>query len=318
MRSWLGILACTVLALTPAACSKSRSPSVGGETNWLVRCNASAPCATGSCLCGVCSEACDDSMVCTGDFAGSCTSSRVGVGEALCGQSEQPQGGGLCLPQCDSDRACGERFSCIDGVCVPVLLDLVSLGPDGRPIAGASSTAGSGGAAGTAVPDGGPTVDGCVPGADSGCPLAQGAAPLLARLAQSRQAWDALAADRGETYWYEEHNCVVNAADGGGEAALVQVEEGVARLASTGAVESCAVKVNRYGGLPTLTMNGLHDLCAELLMRRGSAMTLTTDAQGVVQSCFTPDQPGCFDACGSGFALDGWAFGYPGTDAGTR
>ena len=318
MRALLGILACTVLALAPAACSKSRSPSVGGETNWLVRCSDDAPCELGSCLCGVCSQPCDESAVCGGDFAGSCTSSKVGVGATLCGQREQPRGGGLCLPQCRTDATCGERFSCLDEVCVPAAGEL---GPDGGPANGGSSAAGSGGAGGTAVPDGGPTAgDGCVPGVDSGCPLAQGAGPLLERLAESRQAWDTLAASGGETYWYEEQNCVVNVAGGGGDATVVQVEDGVASLASMGPVDSCVVKVNRYGGLPTLTMNGLYDLCAELLTFRGSAITLTTDARGVVQSCFTPDEPGCFDACGSGFALGGWAFGFPGpgADAGAR
>jgi hypothetical protein len=76
--------------------------------------------------------------------------------------------------------------------------------------------------------------------------------------------------------------------------------------------------VNRYGALlKTYTMPELYELCSDLLRLRGREVTLRIDDEGVIASCYTTDAPGCFDACGSGFALTGWGFGRPGQDAGT-
>jgi hypothetical protein len=320
-RATLGILvrALLVSGLLPAlsACSKSRPPSVGGETNWLVRCSDDNACELGSCLCGLCTRECEKHTECTGDFEGACAG-RDEAGAALaCGSNASPAA--VCLPRCSSDDACGERYLCDLGVCIPALPggggppDAGSGGLDGRVI----------GVIGTPFPDGGPSEGGsCNPffpdATVCDLPTVMNIAPLLDELAQSEAAWNALSAEGGDTYWYEEENCAINVVGGGGEATIVQVEDGVARVLDTRAISSCVTTVNRYGALlKTNTMPELYELCRNLLRFGDSEVTLRTGDDGVIASCFSTDAPDCFDACGSGFALTGWGFGHPGQDAGT-
>ena len=82
--SRFALLACAALVLWLGACTKSRSPSVGGEANWLRPCSADQPCAVGSCLCGVCTQACELLAGCSGDFAGICADSSGTLGALLC------------------------------------------------------------------------------------------------------------------------------------------------------------------------------------------------------------------------------------------
>ena len=100
MRGTFAILLCTAaaLALGPA-CSKSRSPSVGGETNWLVRCSSDEPCEIGSCLCGVCTRECSTDSACSGHFAGSCTGTDEGAGELLCTHHQSTNPEALFFPR---------------------------------------------------------------------------------------------------------------------------------------------------------------------------------------------------------------------------
>ena len=288
------------LALGPA-CSKSRSPSVGGETNWLVRCSSDEPCESGSCLCGVCTRECNTDSACSGDFAGSCTGTDEGAGELLCATHQSTTPEALCLPRCSSTNACGTRYACEEGVCVPRI--------GGTPPVGGAGSGGSGGSVSTPPPDGGP--DACVPTFDSGaCSPPPAIRPLLDQLTLSRAVWQSLATEQGDTYWYEEQNCAINVAGGGGEATLVQVEDGVVALTGTHDIPACVAVVNRYGGLsPARTMDELYELCWDLVLERDFEVRLRTDPRGVIQTCFVPDEPGCQDACGSGFALSAWAFG---------
>ncbi|HMI94111.1 MAG TPA: hypothetical protein VK509_22210 [Polyangiales bacterium] len=213
-RGMLGILvrAALVLVLLPAlaACSKSRSPSVGGETNWLLRCSEDKPCELGSCRCGVCTQACDDDESCDRDFEGTCTDTDDGAGALLCQSSARPPAAAVCLPRCSSDDACGRGYQCEQAVCVPAVR--ASGGPPG-----VGGRDGSVAIIDTPLPDdGGPSENG-----GSGAGGLGGAAglsgtgstdpePRLYALAQSRATWTALVAENANTYWYTEENCGPN------------------------------------------------------------------------------------------------------------
>jgi len=303
------------LLIAPTACSKSRSPSVGGETNWLLQCSADEPCETGSCLCGVCTVACDDDARCAGDFEGSCTATDDGAGAQLCGSNARRPAPAVCLPRCSSDDACGGDYACQQGVCVPATpgsggppdaggrdgsVDLVNLLPDGR----VSNVIG------VPFPDGGPSEDRpCNPFMpDAGpceLPTAMNVAPLLDMLAESKVTWNALRAANQDTYWYTEENC---GPSGLREGTLVQVFDGVA---SGGRIElrECRGSVNRAADFDAAPFDELYDRCDRLVRDVGVSVDIRIDERGVLASCTWAGPAGCADGCGEGFLIIGWGFG---------
>ncbi|HEY6879957.1 MAG TPA: hypothetical protein VI299_18150 [Polyangiales bacterium] len=148
-----------------------------------------------------------------------------------------------------------------------------------------------------------------------------GAVVLPARLADSLESWQALAAANPGPYWYEEENCLVNSSTG--SSSIVQVEDNVARVvgSKTFPRSECKALVNRYGGIAGFsggppTLPGLHDVCAALMKRRDD-VKVAFGAEGVVRECWVGTSPGCSDNCGEGFFLLRRGFGLaPLQDAG--
>ncbi len=112
------VLAClAVLALLAFGCEPS-GPQTDSQTNWLKNCQADAQCAGLSCICGVCTRACNDTANCS-DLAGSqCLPADAAGSIALCG-GQQPASAGLCATPCE-DGACPVGQACQAGTCSPV------------------------------------------------------------------------------------------------------------------------------------------------------------------------------------------------------
>jgi hypothetical protein len=132
-------LACLVLA----ACAKTSTSSGGSsETHFLALCNAS--CDDGfSCLCGVCTEACDSNSACDAlPGPASCQATTDGCGTPK-----------ICDVECSEDGDCtrlSASHTCDDGHCrAPATDDPIDnddAGPDAA--GGTSGTGGTGGAGG--------------------------------------------------------------------------------------------------------------------------------------------------------------------------
>lgn len=118
------------IVFTLAACGARSVTEVGGETNWLMVCNADNDCKQGSCECGVCTKTCDAMIDCAGAFEGRCVASETQPVEALCSASSTPPGA-LCLPKCEHDADCGDRFTCVSASCVPRSTSGANDGTDG-------------------------------------------------------------------------------------------------------------------------------------------------------------------------------------------
>lgn len=113
--SLLAWLAATLLA---AACSPTPEPQTGSESHFLEACR-SDECASGlSCLCGLCTAACDPSLGCS--IAGQ-ASTCVPVTERGANFScDIDPSGGFCDVPCASASDCaglGSTFFCLGGFC---------------------------------------------------------------------------------------------------------------------------------------------------------------------------------------------------------
>jgi len=139
-KTVVGLLALVLGAV--GACNGRTSTSGGSETNWFVSCKSDADCTVGSCLCGVCTAACDDATSCPwGSGLDTCADNASAAVDKLCsGASSRSKG--ICLPGCDSGTACAKGFACVGGACIPSEKSVAS-GAD----AGIGAT-GSGGATG--------------------------------------------------------------------------------------------------------------------------------------------------------------------------
>lgn len=100
-----------------AACAPSE-PQTGSQTNWLRTCDASAECGLLSCICGACTQPCDDDLGCSTLEGASCVAADEDGAVAVCGGVQYPSAG-LCLPRCD-EESCGEGAACVAGVCTPL------------------------------------------------------------------------------------------------------------------------------------------------------------------------------------------------------
>lgn len=139
---WVG-LAC----LTIAACAKSRMTSGGSsETHFLSQCEAS--CDEGlSCVCGICTEACDEDDACE-DLNGQ-ASCEIAAGDA-CSTAR------VCDVECSDDDDCtdlSDDHTCDDGRCrAPMIASTAGAG-------GTSGEGGSGGSSSGAGGSGGSTSE---------------------------------------------------------------------------------------------------------------------------------------------------------------
>lgn len=134
-------------AAVPLACGATASTS-GSNTNWLKPCSDDGDCADQySCLCGVCTSACEvEEDACTQTSA-QCTD----LAELGCAPNDDDDDDGACLPPCSEDAECdsfGSGLACESGVCIaktalepdknpPTNLDL----PDLEPLSGPAKVA---------------------------------------------------------------------------------------------------------------------------------------------------------------------------------
>ena len=125
------------IALLALGCTKTSDPSPGSQTHFLDACDGNCPSGL-SCLCGVCTLACDDGddAMCA-EQAESATCSAA-LDAATCAGS-----GRVCDVECAEDGECGALgagFACEDGRC--------RTRAGGSAGTGASAGAGAGGRAG--------------------------------------------------------------------------------------------------------------------------------------------------------------------------
>jgi hypothetical protein len=128
---------CAWVALT--ACGSDSHGSVGGETNWLRACESSDECSVGSCVCGLCSERCEQDDACPRGLR--CEQEDSALHAGACGTEDEVPG--LCAPECDADGECGSGRECTDGACAPVLASRVDAGMESEGGEGHASDGGS-------------------------------------------------------------------------------------------------------------------------------------------------------------------------------
>lgn len=109
------LLTAALAILAPLACGVTSGNS-GSNTNWLRICTDDDDCSNGySCLCGVCTSACEIGGDGCSQDAAQCTElSRIG-----CAPSDEHES--ACLPSCSEDSDCesfGDGLACETGVCV--------------------------------------------------------------------------------------------------------------------------------------------------------------------------------------------------------
>jgi hypothetical protein len=101
-----------------AACAQTHgSPELGTNTNWLKPCATDSECSGGtSCLCGVCTLACDRDNQCGAlNERTQCNPlSALACGDGMTAPS-------ACVQECSSNAECTslERGLCVDGLCIP-------------------------------------------------------------------------------------------------------------------------------------------------------------------------------------------------------
>jgi len=102
--------------MVPLACGVT-SGSSGSNTNWLKTCTDDSDCADEfSCLCGVCTSACEVEADACSQAAAQCAD----LAELGC-VPEDDRDEGACLPGCSDDDECegfGSGLACESGVCV--------------------------------------------------------------------------------------------------------------------------------------------------------------------------------------------------------
>src|ERR1043165_3660709 len=91
-----------------AACTSGRPPeSYGGETHWLSGCGSDGECGAGSCLCGVCTDACDGDVACQkGPRPAHCYSAASPDLTSQCEADRLRKIAGVCLATCAGDAEC--------------------------------------------------------------------------------------------------------------------------------------------------------------------------------------------------------------------
>ena len=83
-----------------SASSGSDPGKVGGETNWLSTCEEDSDCSVGSCLCGICTRACDSPSSCNSIDGAVCSSEEEDAMRSACG-NDYPTSEPLCVPELD-------------------------------------------------------------------------------------------------------------------------------------------------------------------------------------------------------------------------
>lgn len=138
----LGLLALLLGAV--GACSGKTVTQGGSETNWFAMCAHDSDCSVGSCLCGVCTQSCDDASGCPSGLDACASTDTPAFGD-MCNSSAPKR---LCLKGCGSGVVCAEGFTCDSGACVPTQRTDADAGSGGG--TGSGGTTGSGGKTGSA------------------------------------------------------------------------------------------------------------------------------------------------------------------------
>ncbi len=106
------------LGLLVAACAPTSGPRTDSQTNWYRPCDSDGQCGGLSCLCGACTRVCDAAASCASLEGAACVPAADAGSVAFCG-GQAPEGGGLCLLQCD-DGDCPSGQVCVAGACSPL------------------------------------------------------------------------------------------------------------------------------------------------------------------------------------------------------
>lgn len=125
---WALFWGCMLLAVVlVASCHESSAGQQGSETNWFGQCGSRTRCATGTCICGICTIPCTGSHECA---EGVCLATGSAAHRALCGGLANATPA-LCVARCDGPTSCSAGMRCTDGGCIPTLS--ADAGPDVMP-----------------------------------------------------------------------------------------------------------------------------------------------------------------------------------------
>jgi hypothetical protein len=117
------VIALAALALV-AACTAHHTES-DSKSNWLRQCASQSDCPeSGSCVCGVCTKACESSDACgaLSDQAAVCVSPTQ-QGLPACDSDPNPVSESrICLLACKQNAECGTAQSCVKDVCISATL----------------------------------------------------------------------------------------------------------------------------------------------------------------------------------------------------
>ncbi len=100
-----------------AACGSTSGPKTGTQTNWLSSCQSDADCDGLECVCGICTETCNNADDCPNLPGASCADAQDAEAIAVCSGSISSVAG-LCLLPCPR-QGCPGGTSCLSGVCAP-------------------------------------------------------------------------------------------------------------------------------------------------------------------------------------------------------
>src|SRR5688572_2255101 len=119
LRDWtlIGTLLGAALAFPLGCETEAGEPSTGSESHFLRSCNDDSECEELSCLCGVCSIACDGAAACAElAAAAECVPSATRPSESACRTPPES----MCDLRCDSNADCESleiESVCTHGFC---------------------------------------------------------------------------------------------------------------------------------------------------------------------------------------------------------
>jgi len=88
------------------------------QTNWLKSCQIDGECNGLSCVCGLCTQTCDNDAACGESTRGSSCVRADDPG--IVSQCGSAPASGLCLPRCEDDSDCSPGKLCEQGLCTPM------------------------------------------------------------------------------------------------------------------------------------------------------------------------------------------------------
>lgn len=118
MKSFAAAWLFSVLCAAVACESPTSGPRTDSHTNWLRTCSNDGECGPLSCICGLCTQPCQNDLACGADTPGAaCLGADDAGAQAACSGIRPPTS--MCLPRCDAEQGCAVGQACVAGACLP-------------------------------------------------------------------------------------------------------------------------------------------------------------------------------------------------------